>query len=389
MKLEISTNSLLEALKSVSLPAGNPTTMIPKVLITAPPLQGGQAGSVFVSATDPDLTLRSKVPARVDVAGRAAIPTRDLLCLVANLNTQSVIMWTDDKHNAHIAAGGSHYQFCDPDPTYYPAFATQTGQTFTTQQADLKGMFSRTLFCASTDRSRYIINSVLLDFSPSDRIQEGTTVTAVGTDGRRLAKVEGTVPGNLTGPGTTTGITVPRRAALKIRAALTASGQVTVQYDSTRATFEMARKSSMLSITTELLDGTYPNYKDVIPGKRPGVEGVPPYTPTTVTVNRRQLFRALQRVGRMSNQNYKSVTLDFSPAKLRMTSSGNAGSATEELGINFTGIPFDIKINPDFITSALKVLREDVVDLVVTNGTEPLVLQSTCPFLYVAMPMLR
>ena len=388
MKIKISTNSLLEALKSVSLPVGRSLmAAIPNVLISAPRCQGGQAGSVTLACTNTDHTIVANVPARVEEAGRAAIPAKQLLTLVNKLTTQSVVISTDAKHNANIAAGAARYQLRGSDPVNYPAFPIQAGQTFTMSQAALKTMLSRTVFCASEDESHYVINSVCLDFSPSGETKGVTTLTAIGTDLCRVATAEVTVPGSLTGPGTAAGIIVPRTAALKIRDALTDDGEVTVQYDSTRATFAIVGDNGTVNITTLLVGGNYPKYKDVIPGNRPAVVGIPPYTPTKVTVNRGRLLRALQRVGRMANPNAKMVSLHCSHDTLTISASGIAGDATEKLGIKFTGIQFATKINPEYITSALKVVPGDVVELLVTNGVEPVVMKSTFPFIYVAMPM--
>ena len=89
----------------------------------------------------------------------------------------------------------------------------------------------------------------------------------------------------------------------------------------------------------------------------------------------------------MANPNEKMVSLHCSHDTLTISASGVAGDATEKLGVKFTGIQFDTKINPDLITSALKVLPCHVVDLLVTDGVAPVVMQSTVPFTYVVMPM--
>ena len=382
MTFEITKSRLIAALKSVSLPAGrNPMADVPNVLISAVPGNGDQDGSVIVSANNTDLSIAAKVSARVEAAGRAALPAKRFLDLVSNLEPQSVVIATDEKHNANIATGAGRFRLCGSDPVAYPTLAMQTGQTFTTSQAELKGMLARTVFCASTDEARYVVNSVRLDFAPSVATKDATTLTAIGTDLRRLATVEVTVPGNLTGPGTATGITVPRTAALKIRDALTDDGEVTVQYDSTCATVAIARKNGTVSISTVLIGGNYPKYTQWIPGNG--------YNPTKVTVNRKQLLRALVRVSRMVSKKDKVVSLRFRQDKLRLTTLGDVGDAKEEVGVVFNGKEFSTDMNLEYITSALKVLPGDVVDLLVTNGVEPLVMKSTVPFLYVALPMRR
>jgi DNA polymerase-3 subunit beta len=55
--------------------------------------------------------------------------------------------------------------------------------------------------------------------------------------------------------------------------------------------------------------------------------------------------------------------------------------------VNYSGKPFSIAFNPQFLMDPLRTLAKDEVYLELTDDLNPGVVKSDVPFLYVLMPM--
>jgi DNA polymerase-3 subunit beta len=129
---------------------------------------------------------------------------------------------------------------------------------------------------------------------------------------------------------------------------------------------------------TKLVDGTYPNYQQVIP--RESKERVP--------LMREEFIQALRRAEIMTSDKSNSVKLAFGRNNLAITANTpEVGEARESLAINYKGQELAIAFNPGFLLEALKALDEDEVFFELSDELSPAVLKINGPFLYVIMPM--
>jgi DNA polymerase-3 subunit beta len=79
----------------------------------------------------------------------------------------------------------SRFNLPGGDPAEFPAVATFGEAKFHEVPARLfRELIRRTIFATDTESSRYALGGVLLEMDENK-------ITAVGTDGRRLAKMEG------------------------------------------------------------------------------------------------------------------------------------------------------------------------------------------------------
>jgi DNA polymerase-3 subunit beta len=137
-------------------------------------------------------------------------------------------------------------------------------------------------------------------------------------------------------------------------------------------------KNCDVLLITKLVEGNYPNYKQVIPaeaGKR-------------VPLAREEILQALRRAEIMTSEKSNSVKLNFSQDNLAITANTpEVGEVRESVAVNYKGDELAIAFNPAYMMDPLKALDEDEVFLELTDELSPGVLRINGPFLYVIMPM--
>src|SRR5204863_327508 len=131
-------------------------------------------------------------------------------------------------------------------------------------------------------------------------------------------------------------------------------------------------------LVSKLIEGNYPNYRQVIPGE----------AKERVKLEREMFLNSLRRVSLLASDKSHSVKLNFTKNNLDITANTpEVGEAKESLAIAYKGREFSIAFNPEFLMAPLRALAEDEVFLDLIDEMSPGVLMIQTPFLYVLMPM--
>jgi DNA polymerase-3 subunit beta len=131
-------------------------------------------------------------------------------------------------------------------------------------------------------------------------------------------------------------------------------------------------------MSSKLVDGVYPNYRQVIPS---GCD-------ERVSLEREALLTALRRVSIIATDKSNATKLTFAANQLEILStSPDIGEARELLPIKFSGKPISVIFNPEYIMDPLKNLDCDEVFMEMNDGNSPAILKCDIPFLYVLMPL--
>jgi DNA polymerase-3 subunit beta len=152
-----------------------------------------------------------------------------------------------------------------------------------------------------------------------------------------------------------------------------------LRYAENQASFTLKDDKGIgVLIITKLIEGNYPNYRQVIPGE----------TKERIALGREEFMHALRRAEIMTSEKSNSVKLNFGKNKLEITAnSPEVGEAKESLAINYKGKEMAIAFNPKYMIDPLTALPDDEVFLELIDELSPGVLKINGPFLYVVMPM--
>jgi DNA polymerase III, beta subunit len=366
MNLTISKEQLINGLQAVQNVVSTRTTLpvLSNVLLRA------GTDRLEFTATDLDVTVSSGVEAKVKKQGATTVPVKKLFGIVRELTNSDIELEVDEKNVCSIRSGASFYKINGLSADEFPPIQPpKEDKKVAMPQDSVRGMMKKTSFAISSDESRYVLNGIYLSLKEHK-------LTMVATDGRRLALVDEEV--NITDQSQGEFI-VPAKAVNELNRLLADKGEIEIRYAENQASFTLKdEKGSSIIIITKLIEGSYPNYRQVIPAE----------TKERVTLVRDEFLHALRRAEIMTSEKANSVKLSFTKNKLEITAnSPEVGEAKESLAVNYKGPDMAIAFNPKYVIDPLNALTDDEVFLELIDELSPGVLKINGPFLYVVMPM--
>ena len=366
MNLTITKEQILAGLQAVQNVVGVRTTLpiLSNVLLRA------EGDKLEFTATDLDVTVSRTVEAKVKKPGSSTVPVKKLFGIVRELNGNEIDLEVDDKNIATIRSGSSFYKIHGLSADEFPPLPKfKENKKVKLPQETVKGMMRKTSFAISTDESRYVLNGIFLSLKDHK-------MTMVATDGRRLALVDEEVENTEKSQGE---FIVPAKAVSELNRLFQDKGDVEIKFSDNQAAFTLTDdKGASVLVITKLIEGNYPNYRQVIPGE----------AKERVALVREEFLHALKRAEIMTSEKSNSVKLTFTKNRLEITAnSPEVGEAKESLAINYKGKDMAIAFNPKYMIDPLNALEQDEVFIELIDELSPGVLKINGPFLYVVMPM--
>jgi DNA polymerase-3 subunit beta len=361
MKFSIEKDQILEALQKVQSIVGQRTTLpiLSNVLLEA------DNGKLTLTTTDMEVSVRTSLDADISEAGSTTLPARRFFSICRELPNHQVDINVTASDVAEISSGSANFKLeglskddFPPMPTFEESFSYQL------KQGTLKDILQKTSYAASTDESRAILNGSLMAFRDNK-------LTVVSTDGRRLALVEQEID---IPDEAELDIVVPTKTITELIKTLDDDGEASIKTSATQVAFEFGN----IFIISKLIDGTYPNYRQVIPSQ----------CEERIAIDRETLQSAVRRVSLMLDDQAASVKIQITENRIELTtSSPEVGEARESVPVKYSGKDITIAFNPAFMMAPLKHLDSDEVYLELSDELSPGVIKSNVPFLYVIMPI--
>lgn len=361
MKFSATKEKILEGLQQVQNVVSTRTTLpiLSNVLLQA------KEGTVNLTTTDLDVGVRGSFEANVDKAGASTLPARRLFTIIRELPSSEISIEVDGKNAASIRSGQSFFKILGlPEEEFPPLPKFENAKIVTMRQKDLHDGLRKTAYAISTDETRYVLNGVLFSFKENK-------LTLVATDGRRLAMVDTELEFPRSHEGD---IIVPTKAVTELQRLLTDDGDVKISVGTGQIAFDL----NNTLLVSKLIEGNYPNYKQVIPSE----------AKERVTLERETFLNSLRRVSLLASDKSNSIKLNFSKNNIEITANTpEVGEARESLPVVYKGRDFAIAFNPEFLMAPLRNLSEDEIFFDLIDEMSPGVLKIQTPFLYVLMPM--
>ncbi len=366
MNLTIAKEQIINGLQAVQNVVSTRTTL---PILSNVLLRAGD-DKLELTATDLDVTVACSVEAKIKKAGASTVPVKRLFGVVRELTNAEIDLEVDDKNVCSVRSGSSFYRINGLSADEFPPLPKfKEDKKVVLQQETVKAMMKKTSFAMSTDESRYVLNGVFISLKDHK-------MTMVATDGRRLALVDEDVDVSEKSHGE---FIVPAKAVSELNRLLQDKGEIELRYAENQASFTLKdEKGPSVLIVTKLIEGNYPNYRQVIPTE----------VKERVPLVREEFLHALRRAEIMTSDKSNSVKLAFGKNNLSITAnSPDVGEARESIAVNYKGKEMAIAFNPKYLIDPLNALSNDEVFMELIDELSPGVLKINGPFLYVVMPM--
>jgi DNA polymerase-3 subunit beta len=333
----------------------------------------GKDGTLELAATDLEVGIRSAHPCETSKPGSLTVSARKLHEIVRELPDEKIQVEASSNAYLTLRCARSKFTLAGTTAEEYPSLSSFTPENLVTVPAAvLSEMIDRTMYAASTDETRYNLNGVYVE-----RIQPGGKLRMVATDGHRLSYVDRPL-----GEGFAAlderGVIIPRKGLAELKKLVDEedADEVELGFEGNSG---LARKQG-LTLTLRLIEGEFPNYRQVIPEER----GQQLTLPTEV------FMHALRRVALLSAERSRAVKIELSEGQMNLSSNNpDLGDASEELEVDFHGEATSIAFNARYLIDALAALASKDVRFGFRDGLSPAELTPTDDddALAVVMPM--
>ena len=317
---------------SASIPSKTTLPVLSNILFEA------RDGEVRMSGTDLDVAVRVRVPADVKQPGSLTAPGKKLQEIVRELPDNPVEVTTRGEQ-IELKCGKSHFKLNGLPADEFPTLTDiDFGSGLTVTGTNLNGLIHRTSFAVSTEESRPILNGVLWELRDGE-------MKMVATNGHRLARMS--VPVEATGTRAADFI-VPPAALGQVQRLFKDSDSIEVA----RSDNHLGFRAASTEVYTRLIEGTYPNYEQVIPRDND----------KTATIDKKALESAVRRMAVVASDQTHRIRLKFEPNRVHLNVlTPDLGEGHDELEIDYQGSELEIGFNANYLLEVLRYMPSDEV----------------------------
>lgn len=349
MKFRCERDTLVEALTTASRAVTTRGSATAALLGIRVDVAGNR---LTVVGTDLDLTVRVEVEAIGLDDGAFVAPARLAADIVRALEPGAVT-FEGGEDEVEISAARSRFVVRTYAVEDFPVLPDPRPVQITLPAGALAEALRQVVRAASNDDARPLLTGVLV-------AAEGDGVRMVATDSYRLAlrDLSGTEP-----LPTGDQILIPARALMELQRLLPgakddAAATVGLSVSDLDATFE----TSGVRLTTRLLDGRFPDYRQLIP----------PGYPNALRVGKDALLDALRRVRLLVRDNTTPVRLSMRSGGVELTVvSQEVGHASEDVDADYEGEELTVAFNPTYLIDGVEAAQGDEVVLETVDATKP------------------
>jgi DNA polymerase III subunit beta len=362
MRLVCSQNQLASNLSLCSRAvASRPThPVLANILMVA----DEKTNMLSLTAFDLNLGIQVNFPAQVEESGSFTLPARLLGDIVSRLPDEDITLNVEEGEVvASVICGSGRYQVHGMSVQEFPALPQidQDGKTTYLPVESLLAGLSASLFASSTDETKRVLTGVHVT-SDADYLE------FAATDGHRLSVVQTKfldedMPGAQKVPSLD--VTIPARALRELERMLAhqSEGAIAVKFDQSQMIFVSANQT----LTSRLLDGSYPNYRQLIPAQ----------FERQITLERKLFISALERIAVLADQKNNIVKLSINTTSQEITISVDApdvATGQESIPAQISGKDLDIAFNVKYLVEGLKAISSTDIQIQLNTATSPAIL---------------
>ncbi len=369
MKFRSERDTLVEALTISGRAATTRSAAAPALSGVHLTTTGNQLSLV---GTDQDLTIRNTQEVIGIEDGSCVVPARLASDIVRSLEAGAVTVELKDE-TIEISSARARFSLRTFPLISFPTLTEPPAPSMNVPAASLDEGLRQVVRAASKDDARPLLTGVLLT-------QQDGAIRLVATDSYRLALRDLVGTAAL---GTGEDILVPARALSELQRLPAPNSDegsgapaIGVAPGATDITFSVGS----VSITTRLLDGSYPDYRQLIPDSYPN----------RLHVGKESILSALRRVRLLVQDNTNNVKLSLREGGVDLSvTSQEIGDASETVDGDYTGEPMVIAFNPNYLIDGIEAVADDEVYLETAEPSRPATIRaaSSDDFRYLLMPV--
>jgi DNA polymerase-3 subunit beta len=319
-------------------------------------------------STDLQMGVTHHIPAEIEEEGSITIPARKFSDILHTLpSDKDVFISMAEENRVIVKCGRSRFTLNGTPKAEYPVLPEfNKKNAFEVKGGLLVEMVKKTIFAASSDETRYVLNGVFW-------VGTGGFLEMVATDGRRLASAKGSVLPK----ERQFRIIIPTKILHELVSLLGDDSEVPVLVNV--AENQVGFQWGETTMTSRLVEGNFPNYEQVIPSKKD----------IRVSFSTKDLLLITKQAALCVPDRAGSVRCRFRNGAFQVSAADQTSEFEDELPIDYKGDDFVIAFNPHYLIDGLKCMGTDKVWIGLTTPVSPALIEPEAEngYKYVVMPM--
>ncbi len=335
-----------------------------------------KGNEVFLSGSDLETSSKANFSAEVAEGGKVLVPGKLLAEISRSLPAKPVTVQLDGTR-VLVTAGSAKFTLPTLSLNDYPSLPELPEATGVVATDVFSTAVAQVAIAAGRDDSLPTLTGIHVEINHD-------TIILAATDRYRLAVRE--LQWQATQPNIETTALLRARTLAEAAKSLLGTKNVSVSLAPTASHDRLAGFSGdSKSMTSRMLDGTFPPYKHLLPQD----------VTTTVVVEVAPFLDSVRRVALVTDKTVP-LRLTFAGTSLELEAgAGEEAQATEAIEILLTGEPITIAFNPTFLIDGLQAIGTQFVQISFTGSNKPAILtgkekqdgESIDNYKYLLMPM--
>ena len=376
MKVSCLQENLNEGLGVVGRAVATRTTLP----ITNNVLIATDQGQLKLSATNLEIAITAWIGAKVEEEGVTTVPAKLLSEFVGSLpNEQINLEVPANSNNMNLKCARFEARITGGNAEEFPPIPTvDEGTAIEMNPELLQNAVHKVAFAAATEDSRPVLTGVQMEL-------KGDSLVLAAADGFRLAVHEASLGAEVPEE---TSVIIPARTLSEV-SRLIGDQEDPVSVMVNPAKSQVLFKLKHAEIVSQLIQGTFPNYGQLIPKE----------FVTKATVDISEFARATKAASIFARDGSGIVRVQMSTAEDNSSGEMSVSARSEEVGddtgnidASLEGDDAKIAFNSKYLTDVLNVLSKGGVSLETTSPSSPGVLRPVespegTSYVHVVMPM--
>ena len=319
-----------------------------------------------LTGTDLDTSIKSEIEINSLEEGSITVPAQLFFDIVKKASNGSEILvdYIENENIFNLTSGKSTFKLPCLEASGFPVFEDiETKLEFDIEADELKNLIDKSKFAISLDENRYYLNGMFLHLTDNAETGE-KDITAATTDGYKLVVIKGQAHNNIASEFN--GIIIPKKTLDVIRKVLdmgTGIAHIAISKTKIKIIFQDT------VLVSKLIDAEFPDYKRVIPMENDKI----------LTIEKKFLFNAIDRVGVVVMGGTKGIKLNLSKNNLVIEAENQEGAyAKEELEVDFAlEDKIEIGFNAKYFMEILSQVESDLINIYFKDSFTPIIIKGS------------
>jgi len=326
-----------------------------------------ESGRLKISATNLEVGINYWLGAKVEKEGAITVPARLLTDIVNSLSSEKVELELEEL-NLHLNSDKDKLTIKGISVDEFPLIPSIENTSFKISSKVFRDALNLVNFSAALDEARPVLSGVYMNV-------DGDILTLAATDSYRLAEKIIKLDKKVTDKYE---IIIPARALIELARTL---GDFDEDIKVCIGENQILFAASEVEFTSRLIEGNFPNYKQIIPENND----------TKAIVKSSDLASALKVASLFAKENANSVNIFIrSKGKIEINAtSSQIGDSSSVVEAEVDGKDGEISFNSRYILDVLSNLKDEKVEFEISGKLNPGVIrpEGNKDYTYIIMPL--